>query len=92
MKMLIVVLLAALTCVGCGKKEDAAPAATTKPEKVAEALKDGPKPAPLQAAIAQADAEEDIPTTAEFEEAAEKEINKDSVDSEVDNLAKEIGE
>lgn len=91
MKIVIVSLLAALALVGCGKKEDA-PAAGAKTEKAAEAPKEAPKAAATPAAVAQAEDNDDLPTIADFEEDAEKEINKDSVDSEVDKLAKEIGE
>lgn len=90
MKMLIVVALAAFACVGCNNKQESAPAKTDKP---AETTKEATKPATTPAALAQApDPDEDIPTTADFEEEAEKEITKDSVDAEVDKLAKEIGE
>lgn len=92
MKKLSIALLVALICVGCGKKEDAnAGAPAAKPEKAAEAQKDSSKPTtPHAPAIT--DPDEDVPTTADFEDEAEKEIDKDSVDSEVDSLAKEIGE
>jgi len=87
-KIVIVSLLAALALVGCDKKEEAPAAPPAKPEKTAEA----PKPAATPAAAAPVEADDDLPTIADFEEDAEKEIHKDSVDSEVDKLAKEIGE
>lgn len=90
MKMPIIALLAAIVFMGCGKKEDAAPAA--KPEKAAEAPKDAPTPATTPAALAGAAQDDDVPTIADFEEAAEKDITKDNVEAEVDKLAKEIGE
>lgn len=91
MKIVIVSLVAALALVGCGKKDEA-PAAGAKPENAAEAPKEAPKAAPTPAAVAQAEPDDDLPTVADFEEDAEKEINKDSVNAEVDKLAKEIGE
>lgn len=88
MKIIIVSLLAALALVGCGKTEEAPAAPAAKSEKAAEAS----KPAAVPATAAPLEADEDLPTIADFEEDAEKEIHKDSVDSEVDKLAKEIGE
>ena len=91
MRMLIVALVAALACAACDKKEEApAAGAGAKPEKAAEAPKEMPKTAATPAAAA--DPDEDLPTIADYEEEAEKDISKDSVDSEVDKLAKEIGE
>lgn len=92
MKIEAIALLAAFVCVGCNNKQEAAPTPAAKPEKAAEAPKEAPKPATTPAALAQVEEDEDLPTTADFEDDAEKEINKDSVDSEVDKLAKEIGE
>jgi hypothetical protein len=91
MKTITFVLVAMLVGVGCDKK-DAAPAAGTNPEKAAEAPKEMPKPAATPAAVVAADPDEDIPTTADFEDEADKDIDKATVDVEVDKLAKEIGE
>ncbi len=88
MKFVTIVLFAMLVGVGCDKKEDAKPAAGAKPEKAAEA----PKAATTPAAVALTDPDDDIPTTADFEDEATKEIDNATVDAEVDKLAKEIGE
>lgn len=94
MKMVIFALVAAMVCVGCDKKNDAAP--TSQPEKAAEAKPQttlGPLPTAVPAAApVAANEDDDTMTQADFEAEAEKDINKDSVDSEVDKLAKEIGE
>lgn len=91
MKIVTLALLAMLACVGCNNKQEAAPTPTAKPEKAAEAAKEAPKPGTMPAA-ALPEEEDDLPTTADFEDDAETEIHKDSVDTEVDKLAKEIGE
>jgi len=90
MKWMTIVLFAMLVGVGCDSKKDAAPAAGAKPEKAAEAPKEAPKPATTPAAVAEVD--DDIPTPADFEDEAAKEIDNATVETEVDKLAKEIGE
>jgi hypothetical protein len=92
MKTLAIVFVAMLACVGCDKKEDAAPTAGAKPEKAVEAVKEAPKVETVPAVLAQADPDDDIATAADFEDEAEKEIDNASVEAEVDKLAKEIGE
>ena len=90
MKLITIVLFAMLVGVGCDNKQDVAPAAGTKTEKAAEAPKEAPKAAATPAPVAEVD--EDIPTTADFEDEATKEIDNATVEAEVDKLAKEIGE
>lgn len=90
MKWMTIALFAMLVGVGCDDKKDAAPAAGVKQEKAAEAPKEVAKPVAPPAAVAEAD--DDIPTTADFEDDATKEIDKATVEAEVDKLAKEIGE
>ncbi len=90
MKLLTITLLAMLVGVGCDKK-DAAPAAGVKTEKAAEAPKEVPKAA-ITSAVAVAEVDDDIPTSADFEDEATKEIDNATVEAEVDKLAKEIGE
>jgi len=90
-KIMVLALVAAFACIGCNNKEQAAPT-PTKTEKAPESTKEATKAPTTPAAVAAADPDDDIATTTDFEDEAEKDITKDSLDSEVDKLAKEIGE
>jgi hypothetical protein len=95
MKLGVIVTGAALALVlaGCGgdEKKDgpsATPsgtAAAQKPTTTAAAA-----PTPTQQAVAAND--DDIPSEADFEEEAEKDITADSVESELDKLEKELAQ
>jgi hypothetical protein len=92
MKLIAIALFAMLVGVGCDNKKDAAPAAGAKTEKAAEPPKVIPALAVAPATVAEADADDDLATTEDFEDEAAKEIDNATVDAEVEKLAKEIGE
>ena len=95
----IAILAAALTlgalATGCGDdKKDATPpaqsgaAAATQKASAMPAAANSAAPA-TTAAVASND---DIPSEADFEDEAEKDITADNVDSDLDKLEKEIGQ
>lgn len=88
MRTIVLVCVAALVAVGCGKKEESAPQATAASAKPTADL---PRP-PVAIAPPEETLDDDIATEEEFEDAAEKDIVSANLESEVDALAKEIGE
>lgn len=81
-----------LFAAGCGDdKKDAAP---TAPSGAAAAQTQKPAAANTAApgTTAAVAANDDVPSESDFEDEAEKSINKDNVEAELDKLEKEIGQ
>lgn len=74
----------ALLLIGCDQKTEAPAGASTNAKAAGSA-------APSGAPAAQAANDDDLPTEADFEAEAEKEITADNLDAELDKLDKEIG-
>lgn len=73
----------ALLLIGCDQKSEA-PAGASAPSK------SGAASAPASPEGAAAVKDDEIPTEADFEDEAEKEITADNLDAELDKLDKEI--
>lgn len=97
-KMTITLSALALFALACGDSGgaskpaasgSAAPAASTQKPAATAKSSAGPT-APASASAATAETDEDIPTEADFEEEAEKDITAANMTSELDALEKEI--
>jgi hypothetical protein len=88
MKRVAVLAAALLLGAGCDKDKDAG--GTSPATSAPGAAASGPTKPAANMTDAELD-KADIPVPADFEEEAEREINDDNLDAEIDKLEKEIG-
>ena len=89
---LITSALLCLLAAACGDANQGAPSAGAQKSAAPAATSAAAKATASAAPTAVAGAEEEIPTEADFEEEAEKEITGDTMVAELEKLEKEIGE